>query len=362
MAILVCRNAGFEAFGTLHDWLYDILAILICTHIIWRVTDTQITLTEKEQTRRSVVCALNLGQLTRAQAAAQLGINVRQLYKLRTLYRQYGDEGLIDRRRFTKGNSRTPDGLKTQILGIIKHDYKELGPTAVHRRLAEECGVTLHLETVRLWMRGAGLSTARRSYGVRRFAEPKVTAASGKAAHRYRARDLPRRLRGAALAKASRPEPQDREVRMRTLQSHGERCLMPVHCGIYGAIQQICFQDDIDIHSLVVMYANSAIEYPEGHFSPPPARLLATVGVSAWQSIELPQQFHRDFASAVLRFDPRITVADAFNHVLWIIVRSFLGPYTLQLDDLLDLKRPFVVTLPGPRARQRREHRTDRYA
>ena len=329
---------------------------------MWRVTEANNPLTEKEQTRRRVVRALNIGHLTRAQAAAQLGINVRQLYRLRMHYRQHGDEGLIDRRRFTKGNSRTPDGLKAQILGIIRHDYKELGPTAVHRRLAEECGVTLHLETVRLWMRGAGLSTARRSYGIRCFTQPKVTAASVKTGHRYRARDLPRRLRGGVPVNVSRPEPQDHEVRKRTLQSHSERCLMPVHRGIYGAIQQICFQDDIDIRSLVVMYANSAIECPEFHFNPPPARLLATAGGAAWQSIKLPRRFHRDFADAVRRVDPRITVADAFNHVLWIIVRSFLGPTALRLDDLLDLSQPFVVALPGFRARQRREHRTDRHA
>ena len=326
------------------------------------MTEANNPLTDKEQTRRRVVRALNLGHLTRAQAAAQLEINVRQLYRLRMHYRQHGDEGLIDRRRLTKGNYRTPDGLKEQILGIIKHDYKDLGPTAVHRKLAEECGVTLHLETVRLWMRGAGLSTARRSYGIRSFAQPRGTAGSGKAGHRYRARDLPRRLRGGVPVNVSRPEPQDQKVRKRTLSSHGERCLMPVHCGIYGAIQQICFQDDIDIRSLVVMYAKSAIECPEFHFNPPPARLLATVSGAAWRSIKLPHQFYRDFADAVRRVDPRIAVADAFNHVLWIIVRSFLGPTALRLDDLLDLSQPSVVRVPGHRARQRREHSTDRHA
>jgi hypothetical protein len=211
-------------------------------------------------------------------------------------------------------------------------------------------------------MRGVGLSTTRRSYGIRSFAQPKVMASSRKANHRFHMRDLPRRLQGGMQYISSQTDLQHHEVRKHALQSRGEHCLMPVHRGIYGAIQQICFQDDIDIHNLVAMYARSAIESPEWHFDPPPARLLATVGASAWQSIELPHQLHRDFADAVLRVDPRIIVTDALNHVLWIIVRSFLGPHAIQLDDLLDLKRPYVVALPGFRALQRRAQLTSRYA
>jgi len=317
-------------------------------------------LTAKELARRDVIRALNFGHVSRTEAAAQLGINVRQLCRLRRHYHQHGDSGLIDRRRFTKGNSRKSDSLKAQVLGIITHDYQGLGPTAVQRKLVDECGLTLHLETVRLWMRRAGMSTARRSsYAIRRVTQPTITAASGKVAQRFRARHLPRRLRGDAPVNARQTEVRQNEMRPRTFQSENECYLMPAHFGIYGALQQICYQDDIDIQSLVARYMKGAIESPKGYFNPPPSRLLATVGGAAWQAIELPQQLYQTFADAMHRVDPRITVADAFNHVLWIIVRSFLGPNAVQIEDLLNLKQPFIVMLPSPRARERRKQLKD---
>lgn len=127
----------------------------------------KINLTKKELARRDVIHAFNLGHVTRVSAAEQLAVTVRQLHILRKRYRYQGDEGLIDRRRFTKGNFSKPAHLKAQVMGLIRVDYAGLGPTAVCRKLASECGLTLHLETVRQWMAKAGIPTARqRSYQV----------------------------------------------------------------------------------------------------------------------------------------------------------------------------------------------------
>lgn len=124
----------------------------------------KINLTEKELARRDVINAFNLGHITRVSAAEQLAITVRQLHILRQRYKHHGDQGLIDRRRFTKGNFSKPRHLKAQVMGLIRVNYAGLGPTAVCRKLASECGLALHLETVRLWMTKAGICTARRGH------------------------------------------------------------------------------------------------------------------------------------------------------------------------------------------------------
>jgi DNA-binding CsgD family transcriptional regulator len=48
-------------------------------------------------------------------------------------------------------------------MGLIRNDYAGMGPTAICRKLATECGVNLHIATVRQWMAKAGITTERRS-------------------------------------------------------------------------------------------------------------------------------------------------------------------------------------------------------
>lgn len=151
----------------------------------------KIILTQKELARRDVINAFNMGLMTRVSAAERLAVTVRQLHILRKRYRYQGDEGLIDRRRFTKGNFSKPAPLKAQVMGLIRVDYAGLGPTAVCRKLASECGLALHLGTVRQWMTKAGISTARRgSYQIReadkaaRIAKPDPAPSDRSAYHR----------------------------------------------------------------------------------------------------------------------------------------------------------------------------------
>lgn len=145
-------------------------------------------LTEKELLRRDVICAFDRGQITRTFAARQLGVCVRQFHILRTRYKAYGDSGLIDRRRFTKGNFSKPSHLKAQVLGLIRAHYAALGPTAISRRLADDCGVILHVATLRQWMTRAGMSTARRSaYQIANAAKAERLAEGATAANRSQA-------------------------------------------------------------------------------------------------------------------------------------------------------------------------------
>lgn len=309
------------------------------------------SLTVKELMRRDVIRDLERGALTRTEAAARLGLNVRQIHKLRHRFRDHGDRGLIDLRRFTKGNSRKPDGFRSQVVGIMKSECANLGPTAVHRKLAEEFGVTLHKATIRDWMIKAGLVTTlqnKRRSTVRATVTPQPTSPRPP---RYHARSLPPALLADhELRQAARPF-------IPTVEKREGHHPVVVHGGILDAIEQICHQDDIDMAALVARYLLNVIQSPHEWLAPEPAHLLATTPAAAWTTIEVSHDVYRALMLAVRRVDSRMTVTDAVNHILWIIVRSFIGPSSVKLDDLLNLQRPSSVVLPGPHARQRREER-----
>ena len=308
-------------------------------------------LTAKESTRRDVIRELNLGRITRTEAASHLGLTVRQLHLLRMRYMGHGDAGLIDRRRFTKGNSRKPDNVRAHVLNLIRQECAGLGPSAVWRKLTTEFGISLHLETVRLWMQRDGISTARRTYNV----GPRMARANPPrhivSVRRFHARAMPQRLRDGM---SGSPSPAGQQLSHWTaLRPLGDYDSIPVHRGILGAVEQICAQTDISIEQLAIRYLSSAIENPKDYFDPVPLPLSLmprNAPPSAWTSINLPHQVYRSLADAVRGFDPNLAVADALNHVLWIIVRSFVGPQAVKIQDLLDPGTEFVVALAASRA------------
>lgn len=275
-------------------------------------------LTEKELLRRDVICAFNRGQITRTFAARQLGVCVRQFHILRTRYKAYGDSGLIDRRRFTKGNFSKPSHLKAQVLGLIRAHYAALGPSAISRRLADDCGVILHVATLREWMTRAGMSTARRSANlIGEAAKAERLAKGAAAANRSRASHrscLPprlfreRRQMAAAL---------DSATVVRPSKATSKR----------GSSSNVCIANDN-------RQSTTATDLPKQQGRIPSMAELDQLLASRGTSAEVLDEFAVDLAIELMKKLERPVTEDE--------IESYIGeqePYLLPLLQLIDATR-----------------------
>jgi hypothetical protein len=72
-------------------------------------------------------------------------------------YRAQGPEGLVSKKRGKLGNHRRPEAFRDHILAIIREQYADFGPTLAREKLLERHGLLVPCETLRGWMRDAGI-------------------------------------------------------------------------------------------------------------------------------------------------------------------------------------------------------------
>ncbi|MFM0502053.1 ISNCY family transposase [Paraburkholderia caffeinilytica] len=116
----------------------------------------------RELDRLKVIQAIVEMGLKPGRAAERLGLTVRQVERLVIRYQESGAAGLASRRRGRSGNRRLDEELAQRALAIIRERYVDFGPTLACEKLAECHGVVLAKETVRRWMREAGLWIPRK--------------------------------------------------------------------------------------------------------------------------------------------------------------------------------------------------------
>jgi transposase len=120
-------------------------------------------MSEREILRLQVMQQLGSGNLSQADAAAQLGLCVRQVKRLLRRYREHGAKGLVSQKRGRPSNHRTDPALLARALAIVANRYADFGPTLASEKLAERDQIRLPKETLRTAMIAAGLWKPRRS-------------------------------------------------------------------------------------------------------------------------------------------------------------------------------------------------------
>ncbi|CAD6561184.1 hypothetical protein LMG24235_07210 [Paraburkholderia sabiae] len=128
-----------------------------------------ITMTMREVDRFKVIQAVTEARLKPGQAAARLGLGVRQVERLVLRYQAAGVAGLVSGKRgrpgnhqLPPGNHQLPPGKAQRALALIRERYPDFGPTLACEKLRECHGIELAVETVRTLMRAAGLWIPRR--------------------------------------------------------------------------------------------------------------------------------------------------------------------------------------------------------
>ena len=120
-----------------------------------------LTMSKKELNRLEILGRVRERRLTQAQAAAQLGLGVRQVERLCRTLRLDGPRGLVSKRRGRTSNRRLPSELRAHALTLVRSGYRDFGPTLAAEKLRERDDVIVSVETLRRWLIDAALWVPR---------------------------------------------------------------------------------------------------------------------------------------------------------------------------------------------------------
>lgn len=111
----------------------------------------------REVDRAGILKQLTQGLLTQVQAAEVMHLSDRQVRRLLAQYHKDGPAGLVHGLRGQPGNRRLDVITKDKIVELVKDRYADFKPTFAAEKLAEQHGVTIGREKLRLLMTEAGL-------------------------------------------------------------------------------------------------------------------------------------------------------------------------------------------------------------
>ena len=125
-------------------------------------------MSSKERERLKVLHAVKKRHITLGQAGKELGVTARWVRELLRRMKARGDRALVHGLRGRRSNRRLPEAVKARAVKLFReqkqarqwHDY---GPTLAAEELASEYGIRVGKETLRKWLREAGLWKARRA-------------------------------------------------------------------------------------------------------------------------------------------------------------------------------------------------------
>src|SRR5258708_22965319 len=96
-------------------------------------------------------------KITWWQAAEILGLSDRQMRRWHWRYREYGYDGLMDRRVGKPSPKRVPLAVVEQVLSLYQEKYFDLNVRHFHEKLREQHQIGLSYTWVKKALQGAGL-------------------------------------------------------------------------------------------------------------------------------------------------------------------------------------------------------------
>lgn len=126
-------------------------------------------MSDKEIRRLQVMTQLEKKQITNSMAAEQLGINIRQVKRLKRGFQEQGADGLINKSRGKPSHNQLKAEVKQQVLDLILERYSDFGPTLASEKLREVHGIQISDESVRKIMLAEDLWKHRRRQKARVF-------------------------------------------------------------------------------------------------------------------------------------------------------------------------------------------------
>jgi len=116
-----------------------------------------VLMSKREPNRIDVLARLDGGRLTTFAAADLMRVSLRQTHRLLKRYRAGGAPAIANRRRGRPSNNRLPDVVRDHAIALVRQYYADFGPTLAAEKLTERHDVRVSRETLRGWMRQAGI-------------------------------------------------------------------------------------------------------------------------------------------------------------------------------------------------------------
>jgi transposase len=120
-----------------------------------------VTLTRKEQTRLLVLGKVDRGEVTASEAAALLGVGLRQVRRLLAAYRTEGAAALAHGNRGRVPVHTVDDEVRRRVVELAGTTYQGCNYQHLSELLAEREGMTLSRSTVRRLLLDAGIRSPR---------------------------------------------------------------------------------------------------------------------------------------------------------------------------------------------------------
>lgn len=124
--------------------------------------ERQLLMTQADRDRLVALRKAKKRLITQREAAEELELSVRQVKRLLHAIKEQGDKAVIHGLRGVPSKRRIAEQIQQKALQILsREEYQGFGPTLASEYLASEHAIVASRETVRQWMRQAGLWKAR---------------------------------------------------------------------------------------------------------------------------------------------------------------------------------------------------------
>lgn len=119
-------------------------------------------MSKKELQRKSIFDLVKVGQITQLDASRRLYLSYRQTKRAYQRYLKEGDKGLIHLSRGKESPRAFSAEMKKAVLALYEEKYWDFGPTLASEKLFEDDNLKLNAETLRLWLKEAGIWQPKR--------------------------------------------------------------------------------------------------------------------------------------------------------------------------------------------------------
>ena len=119
--------------------------------------EREVAFTMREMTRYGVMQAVLEKKMTTLEAAATLHLSPRQIKRIKKKIQQLGPAGVRHGNRGRRPLHAFCVEFKQQVLQLAKARYPDFNFSHLSEILAEEEGIHVNRETLRLWLRPQGL-------------------------------------------------------------------------------------------------------------------------------------------------------------------------------------------------------------
>jgi transposase len=123
-----------------------------------------LTMSNKERSYLEVLGRIRRKELTCMDAASILDVSERTVYRRLARSASAGSSGLVHGLRGRPSNRGHAQATRTEVIRLYRQrDYKDYGPQLFMEVLASHHGITVSRESIRRWLKAAGLWAGRRA-------------------------------------------------------------------------------------------------------------------------------------------------------------------------------------------------------